>query len=203
MTALSPAPEPPQTIVTWAKRLGALACFAVAAGILAFVGLPDRAEAIALYTLPDGRHIAPEIGAIAPTLALFAADGELIRLSDYDGRVVVLNYWATWCAPCQIEMPALQTLADRYPQQVVVLGINAGEPVSLIRQWGVRFRLSFPLLADPDGVTADIYRLRGQPTTIIVAPDGVIDMIYYGPADLHTLENTVSALLAAHVKGMP
>jgi thiol-disulfide isomerase/thioredoxin len=191
-------PPPPPDRSRFRTRLDiwlAALCFAGSALILIAVGLPDRAELNALYSLPDGESVAPEVGALAPPLALTTVDGEQISIDSLADRIVILNYWATWCAPCQIEMPALQELAERYPAVLTVLGINAGEHPDLIRAWRERFGITFALLLDPDGAAARDYRLRGQPTTVIVAPGGVIHEIIYGPADIGALERAIVALL--------
>lgn len=190
-------PQPPDQsrrnhrLQVWLAAL----CFAGAALILIRAGLPDRATLNALSSLPDGRIIAPEAGALAPSLTLATLEGEMIATDALTDRIMILNYWATWCAPCRIEMPALQELSERYPHDVTVLGINAGEPPDAIYAWRDHFGLTFALLLDPDGAAARDYRLRGQPTTVIVAPGGVIYEIIYGPADIHALERSVVALL--------
>jgi peroxiredoxin len=194
---MTPPSSPPyrsagRQVLLWAA---AAACFSVAALVIVAAGLPDRAAVNALYALPDGRAVAPEVGAVAPPLDLATADGDRIRLADYRGRVIVLNYWATWCAPCQVEMPALQQVASGFPGQVAVLGINAGEPAADVLAWRDRLGLTFPLLLDPDGIAARDYRLRGQPTTVIVTPDSHIAAIFYGPVDAAAITQAVAALL--------
>lgn len=173
---------------------GAL-CAAAGLAIVASAGLPDLARTDPLFVLDDGRIVAPVIGALAPPLRLRNLDGTMIDLATYADQVVVLNSWATWCAPCEAEMPALQRLAERYAGQVVVLGLNAGESPEVVAAWRDRFGLTFDLLLDPQGVAARDYRLRGQPTTFIVAPGGRIDAIYFGPVDLTELERIVSRLI--------
>jgi thiol-disulfide isomerase/thioredoxin len=177
------------------QMLLAVLCFAGSALVLFGAGLPERAALNVLFSLPDGRSVAPEVGALAPRITLKNLDGETIDTDVLTDRIIILNYWATWCAPCQIEMPALQELSERYPDDVTVLGINAGESQSAITAWRDHFKLTFPLLLDPDGAAARDYRLRGQPTTVIVAPGGIIHEIIYGPADIHALERAVVALL--------
>jgi cytochrome c biogenesis protein CcmG, thiol:disulfide interchange protein DsbE len=187
---------PDQSRPLFSLRVGLAAlCFAGSALILMAAGLPDRAELNTLFFLPNGRSVAPEVGALAPPINLITLDGEYIATDTLTNRIVVLNYWATWCAPCQVEMPALQELAERYPTALTVLGINAGEPPEAIRAWRDHFGLTFPLMLDPDGTAARDYRLRGQPTTVIVAPGGIIHKIIYGPADLDALERAIVALL--------
>lgn len=194
MTAPPPPPVRSRSLFRLYICLAAF-CFAGSVIVLAAAGLPDRAALNALYSLPDGRTVAAEVGALAPPLTLATVDGEQIAINTFADRIVILNYWATWCAPCRIEMPALQALAERYPAVLTVLGINAGESPDAIRTWREHFRLTFPLLLDPDGAAARDYRLRGQPTTVIVAPDGIIHNIIYGPADIDALERAVVALL--------
>lgn len=183
--------QPTFRLYLWLAAL----CFTASAFVLIAAGLPDRAKLNAESSLSDGRAVAPEVGALAPPLDLTTADGEHITTDALANRIVVLNYWATWCAPCQIEMPALQELAERYPDAVTVVGINAGEPPDLIRAWRERFGITFPLALDPDGTAARDYRLRGQPTTVIVAPGGIIHEIIYGPADIDALERAIVVLL--------
>ena len=192
----TPPPSPDQyRRVSWLYMPLAVVCLVGSALVLMAAGLPDRAELSALYSLPDGRSVAPEIGALAPPLELMTVDGRPVSLEALGDQIVILNYWATWCAPCQIEMPALQELSERYPDVLTVLGINAGEPPDLIRVWRERFGLTFALLLDPDGAAARDYRLRGQPTTVIVAPGGIIHDIIYGPASIDALERAIASLL--------
>lgn len=194
----TPSPLPDRSRLYSALYLGLAALCFIAGGILiTSAGLPDRADLNATFALPDGRAAAPEIHALAPPLNLLTVDGGLIAPEALSGQIVVLNFWATWCAPCQAEMPALQMLAERYPSQLTVIGINAGESAAAVKGWRERFGLTFPLLLDPDGTAAHDYRLRGQPTTVIVAPNGRIHDIIYGPADIHALARAVTALLPA------
>lgn len=93
-------------------------------------------------------------------------------------------------------MPALQALQTRYNERGLrVIGVNLGEPVAVIRPWADRLGLTFTLALDPDGRAAADYRLRGQPTTVIVGHDGRIRSIFYGATDLSTLERSIIPLL--------
>ncbi len=173
----------------------ALVCFGAGLLILITAGLPDRTSATALALPAEGRAVAAEAGALAPPVVLTSSDGQTISLDELRGQVVVLNFWATWCAPCRVEMPELQKVSEKLTGQVTVLGINTGEPADQVRAWGDRYGLTFPLLLDTEGTAARDYRLRGQPTTVIVAPDGVIHAILYGPVDAASMEQTITSLL--------
>ncbi|MBK9123278.1 MAG: TlpA family protein disulfide reductase [Chloroflexi bacterium] len=197
-----PSPHPahstahPGTLPRWIALTAGIACAAASLVIVLTAGLPDLAKTDPLYVLDDGRIVAPVIGALAPPLRLHNLDGAVVDLAEYSDQVVVLNSWATWCVPCEVEMPALQALAERYAGRVTVLGVNAGEQRSAVTAWRDRFGLTFELVLDPDGTASRDYRLRGQPTTFIVAPGGRIEAIYFGPVDLAELERIVSRLVA-------
>ena len=112
---------------------------------------------------------------------LTALDGKLYRLSDYKGRVVVLNFWATWCPPCQREMPTLETLhKSRGNKDLVVLAISDEESKTISEFATSKGGYSMPLLLDDGGKLHDRYGRRGIPHTIIIGRDGKIAEQFYG-----------------------
>ena len=125
--------------------------------------------------------IAPEIGAQAPDFALRDLRGNEVCLSEYRGRKVLLTFWATWCGPCRLEMPAFE---DRYQElkddNFIVLGVNYDEPVEDVRTFRDELGLSFPLLLDPGGSVQRLYRIRGYPSSIFVDPQGVVRVVHIG-----------------------
>jgi peroxiredoxin len=125
--------------------------------------------------------IAPEIGAQAPDFALRDLRGNEVRLSEFRGRTVLLTFWATWCGPCRLEMPAFE---DRYQElkgdNFIVLGVNYDEPVEDVRIFRDELGLSFPLLLDPGGSVQRLYRIRGYPSSIFVDPQGVVRIVHLG-----------------------
>jgi peroxiredoxin len=164
------------------RLLIALAALAAAVVIVIAAGLPERAD----YT-GNGSFglipIAPEVGAQAPDFTVETLDGETVTLAGLRGQTVVLNFWATWCGPCRVEMPDLQAFADRAGETVRLIAINQGEAPETVRQWAAELGLTFPIGLDPAGEAARPYHLRGLPSTYIIAPDGTITRIFYGPAD--------------------
>ncbi len=106
----------------------------------------------------------------------------------------MLNFWATWCGPCEIEMPLLQARYERYRQDgFSVLAVNFDEPQELVTAYGQDHGLSFPLLLDPGGEIQQLYRIRGYPSTYLLDRDGVIRDIHIG---LLT-ENRMDEMLAS------
>jgi thiol-disulfide isomerase/thioredoxin len=139
--------------------------------ILMGAGLPNRAEFTG-YRLPNSaRAIAPEINSIAPPFD---------PLTYYQGKPIILNFWATWCEPCLAEMPDLQRLYDEFSEMgLIVLGVNLNESQRAIDDWREKLGLTFPMSLD-NGTVAGLYRLRTQPTTFIISPEGVITHIFHG-----------------------
>jgi len=153
-------------------------------GYLVFFGLPTAPA----NSQPQPTAGAPQIsiagletGSQAPEFELQAADGTMVRLDDYLGEVVLLNFWATWCAPCRTEMPLLQSTFDSLSNQgFVVLGIDFAEPADLVASFGDEFGLSFPLLLDPGGKIQQQYKVRGYPTTVVLDREGRIQSYHIG-----------------------
>jgi peroxiredoxin len=123
---------------------------------------------------------APEKGAFAPEFALKSVSGDTVHLSDFRGKVVLVNFWAVWCPPCLQEMPAIQNVHENYGEQVVVLGVNTGDT----RQDALRFMddlgLSFDVVLDSNYEVENLYRVRGLPSTFFIDPNGVIQIQHIG-----------------------
>lgn len=132
--------------------------------------------------VPDGFEVGTDEGQIAPDFELEQLGGGEARLTDYRGRPVVLNFWATWCKPCREEMPQLvDAYAANKDEGLVVIGLNMQEGRDLITPFAEDFGMNFPILIDRDGDVADQYRLIGLPTTYFIDANGVIVSIFRGP----------------------
>jgi cytochrome c biogenesis protein CcmG/thiol:disulfide interchange protein DsbE len=124
---------------------------------------------------------APIIGAPAPDFELKDSQGEIYRLRELQGHVVLLNFWATWCRPCEVEMPTLQSKYDHWRDaDFIVLGINFDESGEVVHAFKEALNLSFPLLLDPGGSVQRLYNIRGYPSSVIVDTEGVIRTIHIG-----------------------
>jgi peroxiredoxin len=133
---------------------------------------------------------------------LKAVDGQTVSLSEHLGKkVIVLDFWATWCVPCQAEMPHLQALHERYRDQgLVVLGISMDGPetVAQVGSWTAGHGITFPMLLDEDTRAVSIYNPhRSAPFTVVIGRDGKIKSARDGfnPGDEKALEKTVVELL--------
>ena len=154
-----------------------------------------------LSRVPEGLDDVPSpvAGRSAPDFTLQSLDGRTFTLSDLRGEVVILNFWATWCKPCEEEMPALQEVYDaRRAEGLIVLGVNQNEPPSLVQSFGEKYRLTFPLLLDPGYLVSDAYRINALPSTFFIDRAGTIrDVTYGGPMSRAFIESQIAPLLEA------
>jgi cytochrome c biogenesis protein CcdA/peroxiredoxin len=123
-----------------------------------------------------------EVGNRAPDFETTNTAGEVIRLSDLRGQVVLVNFWGTWCNPCKIEMPEFQTAYDQYRADgFMILAVNDGETAEQINQFGADLGLSFPLVMDEGSSIQRLYAISSYPTTFMIDRDGVITAVHSGP----------------------
>lgn len=126
----------------------------------------------------------PWNGGPTPPLSLKDLDGREVRLEALRGRVVVVNFWATWCAPCVLEMPSLQRLKDRHARRgLEVIAVNQQENTARIRPFLERFGLDLTVVRDHDGSARSAWRVGVFPTTYAIARDGSIAFVVAGEAD--------------------
>lgn len=112
---------------------------------------------------------------MAPDFALKNLNGETQRLSDLRGKVVIVNFWATWCPPCRAEMPSMQRAwVDMQDKDVVMLAVHVGGNEDKIWSFVGDYELDFPVLIDAKSEVADAWPMKGLPSTFIVDPDGRI-----------------------------
>lgn len=128
-------------------------------------------------------------------------------LDDYKGQVVLINIWATWCAPCRVEMPSIEKLnADYAPKGLKVIAISVDDPGSdaAVREFAKEYHLTFEVLHDPggqDGKVSRDYQTSGYPETVIVGRDGIIRRKFLGASDWNSPSNRalIERLLAERV----
>jgi peroxiredoxin len=112
---------------------------------------------------------------LAPDFALQDTEGEQHRLSDYRGRPVLINFWATWCPPCREEIPSMNRAWNKIAAAgIVMLAINVGEDEDTIFVFTADYPADFPVLLDRDGEVIGQWPVKGLPTTYIVDPEGRI-----------------------------
>jgi cytochrome c biogenesis protein CcmG, thiol:disulfide interchange protein DsbE len=139
--------------------------------------------AIALAAPAAAQPLKPASGA-APALKLADLEGRRHDLAAYRGKVVLINFWATWCEPCRDEMPSIERLrASLDGRPFAVLAVNLAEPESRIRKFLDTVPLRFTVLLDRDGQAARAWQAKLLPATYIVGPDGAIRFRHLGELD--------------------
>ena len=126
----------------------------------------------------------PWTGGPTPALKGKTLDGGTFALADYRGRVVIVNFWATWCVPCVVEMPSLQRLRERLaPRRVEVVAVNFQENAARIAPFVERMGITFPVVRDHDGTIRTAWNVNVFPTTFVVGPDRRIAWVATGEVD--------------------
>ena len=139
--------------------------------------------AVALAAPAAAQPLKPSSGT-APALQLADLEGRRYDLAAYRGKVVLINFWATWCEPCRDEMPSIERLrASLEGRPFAVLAVNLAEPEQRIRKFLDTVPLRFPVLLDRDGQTARAWQAKLLPATYIVGPDGAIRYRHLGELD--------------------
>ena len=145
--------------------------------------------------------IGSNVGLRAPSIMLPTLKGEPVELSAFQGKVVLVNFWATWCGPCLIEMPSMQRLYEKLGnERFEILAISSDfEGAAVVKPYVDRLRLTFPILLDPRFQANNTYKITAIPTTVVIDRDGVITHKFFGARDWDTAEShkLISQLLRA------
>ncbi|HWM42111.1 MAG TPA: TlpA disulfide reductase family protein [Burkholderiales bacterium] len=141
--------------------------------------------ALALLAAPAAAEVLkPWAGGATPALELADLQGTKHTLAGYRGKVVLVNFWATWCEPCREEMPSIERLrASLEGRPFVVLAVNLAEPESRIRKFLAAVPVGFPVLLDRDTQTSRAWQAKVLPATYIVGPEGRIRYRHVGELD--------------------
>ena len=162
--ALSETPPPPSKLRRWSRQAGQWILFLLLIVVLQ-TGL--------------GRLRAPSLPPDAPDFHLLDLEGRTIALADFAGQTVVLNFWATWCGPCRMEIPSFSKFARQNPQ-IPVLGIAIDGAPEELRSAREKLGISYPVLR-ADAQTLEAYGISGVPTTVVVGGNGQVRSAHVGP----------------------
>jgi peroxiredoxin len=161
-------------------------------GNTADAGRPDpQPTAYVIAAATEGLHpgqVAPELSVKRPdgsTFQLTDLQGRPVRLADLRGRGVWIDFWASWCPPCQAEMPVVRDVAARYASRgLTVIGISVQETsIDDVRAYARQYGLGYTVAADLQAVIFHAYKVYALPTQIFIGPDGIIRDVVQGPLD--------------------
>jgi peroxiredoxin len=129
-------------------------------------------------------------------LTLQDMNGHAVRLADYKGKIILLNVWATWCGPCQLEIPELiETYAKYKDQGVVVLGVSLDDTAQMLRDYAPKMQMNYPLLLMQDDFDAAYGPIFGVPVTFFIDRDGTITRRHFGPVSKEQVDREIKSLL--------
>lgn len=181
------------------RRWMLAAAAAVGLGLAALPFIPTSAReseaapaATALPAVCDGK------GRKAPDFVLKDLNNSNVRLADYKGKVVLINFWATWCGPCKYEIPMFVELQERYRDQgLAFLGISVDDPVDTLKPFVAEYKMNYPVLIGlgREDVQEAYGPMFGIPVTVVVARDGTICTRYFGLRSKERFEQDIKALL--------
>ena len=203
-------PQPSSNPPRWLLIAFGLAALALAAALLFYAySRANRDESLQSIPAFEGTAesgVAPlaagggelvEAGSVAPDFELPDVNGDMVRLSDFAGRPVILNFWATWCAPCRVEMPALQEAQAEFGDDgPVVLTINQEESAERVTEFFDEVGLTLPALLDAEAEVGMAYSAIFLPTTVIVGPDGIVSAVHRGVISREEVDGYLGQLAA-------
>jgi len=183
----------------------------VAAGLALLLGFAAIPAGVRLFARRDAPQAATTSGAVVPSfcdgkqkpanLGFTVKDmhGRDVKLSDFKGKVVLLNFWATWCGPCKVEIPGFVELYNAYKDKgFVVVGISTDDSPEQLRTFAQQMKMTYPVLVGSDrgDITDDAYGpMWGIPVSFLIAKDGTICHRYMGLATKEQLERELNVLL--------
>jgi thiol-disulfide isomerase/thioredoxin len=142
----------------------------------------------------DGKPAVKETANLGLTLK--DMNGAAVHLADFKGKVILLNVWATWCGPCQTEIPELVASYETYKDKgVVVLGVSLDDTAEMLRAYAAAKKITYPMLMMQDDVDQAFGPFFGVPVTIFIGRDGIISRKHLGPVSKEQVDREIKALL--------
>jgi thiol-disulfide isomerase/thioredoxin len=157
-------------------------------------GGSDTAAGPAVATAAAAAAAGPAVGRMAPDFTLPTLDGGSFQLSAQRGKPVVLNFWATWCGPCQRELPAVQRTAELLGDNVVFAAVDQNEDANVVQRYVDKLGLTFAIPMDAGGEIGYLYNVQGLPTTFFIDRNGVIQSLWLGEMDSMTLAQHIAGI---------
>ncbi|MGE7622522.1 peroxiredoxin family protein [Viridibacillus sp. NPDC096237] len=139
------------------------------------------------------------VGELAPDFELETLDGKKVKLSDFQGKKVILNFWATWCPPCKAEIPHMQKYYENFAKEdnfeIVAVNLTSyKESIKYVEKFVKTYEMTFPVLLDTEGEQMNAYDIHIIPTTYFLDTKGIIQKKVIGPVDQDSMQESVKSL---------
>lgn len=174
--------------------LFAVVLLSLATALVFNKGLPNRADYTGQFIA--GEYVAPEINALAPPILGTSLTNTPINTYQLRGKPVIVNFWATWCGPCRVEMPILQEIYDANAGDISIIAVNLGESRRVVERWIDEHGFTYNVLIDQETEIESLYHMLAPPSTYIISPEGVISNIFYGPTTVGTLQSAINPFIS-------
>ncbi len=175
------------TRLRWSWLIAAVAI--AGSGWIYYTRVPDN--------ITGAAGVAAHVNFRAPEFTLTTLDGKPVTSSDLRGKVVLVNFWATWCPPCRSEMPDIESAYQAHRDQFVVLAINDAEDGGTVKQFVDQFHFTFPILLDRDGAVGKRFQVQALPSSFFIDRAGIIRAANVGQMDRAYIEAQLAALTVA------
>ncbi len=166
-----------------------------------YAKLAARLVAVSLIVSAAGAARAADEGETAPSFAAKSLTGPgTVSLSSYRGKVVYLDFWASWCAPCQAALPALEELRKEFPaDQFQVIAVNVDQDPEKALRLLEKHKIGYPSAADPEGRLPETFKLKTMPTSYLIDREGVVRLVHPGfrSSDVEELRKKIQTLVEA------
>ena len=160
--------------------------------------LLKRMALVLLVGAGAGLSIAGDVNVPASDFSLATPAGQPLTLSQYKGNVVLVNFWATWCGPCQQEMPLLDQMYRKYkPAGFTLIGVNVDKDAPPVKELLARKPVSFPVALDPENAVSKAYHVADMPSSVLIDRKGVVRYVHrgYRPGDENEYQDRIRQLI--------
>jgi cytochrome c biogenesis protein CcmG/thiol:disulfide interchange protein DsbE len=157
--------------------IGGLGIGFLLGGLILWFGTPRFENTLTI------RKPLPKIGSPIPDFELIDLKGEKVTGNEFQGKPLIINFWATWCAPCKLELPLLQDTAHKYEKDINLIAVDSDEPRDVVNKYVAQNNYNLPVLMDESGEMSNAFGVHAFPVTFFVDDKGILQAMHIGQLD--------------------